>query len=219
MVFLYEGKLNELDLRIAYLIEQDPTIVSENNIYDAADLLEVSASKLTKYCQKIGLTGFKECKYKITEAIEQQKLINPQIDLDITKFIDSEYQYVLSLIPNLVAQCQKVLVITSSNNTDLGYYISRKLRAMIHKDVVNYSFEQNYQFEYIATNVLVLLIDENEYIANNDSSWYRQGQNYIHVTNQPIAPQQGYYPLAVGNSKSTMPFDVKVLLISNLFKK
>lgn len=218
MTFLYDGKLNELDLQMAYRIEQNPIIITQNNIYDAAHLLDVSASKLTKYCQKINLSGFKECKYKVTQAVEQQKIIDPKIDIDIRNVIDDEYQYIISLVPQLFAECQKILIISSSDNSALAYCIARKLRAMIHKDVVTYTFEQNYNFEYIESSVLVLVIDESDLISKTNNEWYRQGQNYIHITNFPLVRQPGYYPLPVGNSRSTIPFDVKVLLISNWFK-
>ncbi|WOO87163.1 hypothetical protein RZE82_08600 [Mollicutes bacterium LVI A0039] len=215
MVFLYEGKLNDLDISIAQRIEKNPEIVTDNNIFRAADILEISASKLTKYCQKIGLKGFKEIKYKLDEELIRTQLQRQadHCDFKITSILDQKNHKHLIAIPKLLASSSKIIIVSNSSFQALTSYLAIKLRLDYHQAAINYTFDQDFSFEYLDDQVLTILVDETSQVTNFSSKWYRPNQNYIHITAKALKQQADYYPLSIINSEIKLPFDAAVMLI------
>lgn len=215
MNFLYEGKLNKLDLTIARKIEENPTIITSCTIFEAAELLDVSPSKLTKYCQKIKLKGFKEIKYKLvqdeaTQQIEDELSIS---EFKIKRLIDKETHQKLLEVPKLLRQSTKIIVVASAANYSLASYISTKLRIYTKRDAVPYINTQNFGFECTDPNVVIIIIDEENEISDFSVSWFRPGNKYIHITKKIAKPVSGYYPLKISKRSRDLPFDAIVILL------
>lgn len=214
MTFLYEGKLNELDTSIAQMIDSNPKIITDNNIFEASRLLGVSASKLTKYCQKIRLDGFKEIKFKVEQELKREKYQKQdQKEISIEAIIQSRYHSKLDDIPLLINEATKIIIVTSLDNHSLGLYLCLKLREVSRKDVVVYVLDQKFSFEYLEGTVVTILIDEYTQMSPLLSDWFRSGNSYIHIMNEALLQTTNYYPLAVTDENTNLPFDAMVIII------
>lgn len=212
MIFLYEGKLNNLDYKIAKQIEEDPTIISEHNIFDAADILEVSPSKLTKYCNKVSLNGFKEMKFKIIQELNYRENSKMDIsDIKINNLFSNATEKNIRTALDLIKDHERVIVICQCQYLELGNYVCRKLRINMDKNIFCYASDDCYQIEYLNENVLTIFID-NEIDVEKKNKWFRTRQNYIHLTNNPIMPFVGYVPLATDEFKSNLSYEIKIMM-------
>lgn len=214
MLFLYDGNLNALDLMIAKKIEKTPQIISENNIFEAAQILGISASKLTKYCQKINLKGFKEMKYKLSQELEKSLELQPKLDnINIKEIVNDQFHSRLFTMPALLQSAKKIILITDAICHPLASYICYQLRSSLHVDVVVYQYEQDISFEYFSDDVLTILIDKTGDMQNSTSGWYRLGYKYIHITPNVKMYHDDYIPICLNDSMLSYPFDLKVLII------
>lgn len=212
MIFLYEGKLNNLDYKIAKQIEKDPTIISQHNIFDAADILGVSPSKLTKYCNKVSLNGFKEMKYKIIQELDYQENLKMDIsDVKINDLFTSATNKNIRNSLDLIREHERIIIVCSSLYRDLGNYISRKLRLHLNINSFCYAMEDDFQVEYLNQEVLTIFIDNNIDI-DKKTKWYRTRQNYIHLTTKPIMPFVGYVPLVSNEPQCSLSYDIRVMI-------
>lgn len=212
MIFLYEGKLNNLDYKIAKQIEEDPTIISEHNIFDAAEILGVSPSKLTKYCNKVSLKGFKEMKYKIIQELDYQENIKMDIsDVNINNLFTSATCKNVRNSLDLIKGHDRVLIVCSSSYIELGNYISRKIRMNLNINCFCYTMEDDFQIEYLNQGVLTIFIHNNINV-DKQTKWYRTRQDYIHITTNPIMPFVGYVPLVVDKDKYKLSYEIKVMI-------
>lgn len=219
MLFLYDGRLNELDLSIAKQIDANPKIILENNIFDAAQVLGISASKLTKYCQKIKLKGFKEIKYKIEEEIKQIKYTNEtKVNIDIKKVVNPEYFGLIKGASRLILATSKIVVITDEENYELGKLVVSELRRLLVIDVVCYYEKQEMDFEYLNQEPLTIFLDACGKFKLHNPNWYRPGNSYIHMTNEAFAPCEGYYPISLANTDIKYSFNIKIMIILTWIK-
>lgn len=215
MTFLYEGKLNDLDTSIARQIEANPSLIIDNNIFVAADILGISASKLTKYCQKIKLHGFKEIKFRLVQEQKREKNVQLlETKIKIEDLINPEYIFVLTEIPKLINNADKIVLICNSSSLEFAKYLCYKLRK-VSLNVVAYAIDQQCSFEFLSDNVVVILIDSEDELVYNDKRWYRSGHYYLQITTQSNLNHYNYVPIVISNSKSQLPFDVKVMLLFN----
>lgn len=219
MVFLYDGKLNDLDVTIAKKIEENPQIILDNNIFDAAAILGISASKLTKYCQKISLHGFKEIKYKIQQYKVNQLYLNENIDqINIKDIINHQFYKRIIDVPPLIRDCEKIIVICDDNGLEFGNYITKELRKALKIDTICYTQSQDFTYEYINSKVLTIILDETGVFDLYNIKWYRLHNNYIQISSQMIEPAEDYYPISFKDANHVLPFDVGVIMLISWFK-
>lgn len=219
MLFLYDGRLNELDLSIAKQIDANPKIILENNIFDAAQTLGISASKLTKYCQKIKLKGFKEIKYKIKEETKILKYKeDAKVNIDIKTIINPEYYGLIKGASNLIFTSTKIVVIADKENYELGKLVVAELRRLLLIDVVCYYEKQEIDFEYLKQEPLTIFLDEGGNFELHDPNWFRLGNSYIHFTNEHFIPCEGYYPICFGNTNLKYSFNIKIMMVLTWIK-
>lgn len=215
MFFLYDGRLNELDHQIACEIEKNPQFVISHNIYQTAEHIGISPSKLTKYCQKIKLSGYKELKYKIQSSIDQQKYLRQMDTMQdftlITKIIENSTINNLYSLPALIDKCNKIILICDQSDLGLGNYFTYKLRKSLNKDISVYPYTANYQHEYITENVLSIIIDTSQTITKEYLYSNRVGDNYVHYCSTPLNSHINYYPIKF--IEGDIPFDAKLCLI------
>ncbi len=222
MTFLYDGKLNVLDTAMAQKIEAMPTIITTNNIFDAAESLGVSASKLTKYCQKINLKGFKEMKYRLIQELEHERYFNTQSTIiKIEDLIKKESYHKLFELPTLINDARKIIILVTEDDLYFGQYITSILRRKLAIDVVVYSFSQDVSHEYLESHVITIMIDRTLSLKTVSNDIYRTGNKYIHIAEQELQVKAGYHPIMpVDFDSANTSFDVIVLSIFNwLFKQ
>lgn len=217
MFFLYDGKLNDLDLKVAKRIEDNPQYVINHNIYQTAELIGISPSKLTKYCQKIKLSGFKELKYKIQTNIQQVTYLKRSEQMEdftvLLKFIDLNTIGNLYLIPKLIDECEKILIICGSYDIGLGNYFTLKLRKYIDRPIFTYPVGANYNHEFASGAVLSIVIDTTNTIQDRDIVSLRPTDKYIHFGNTQVSSISNYIPILFTDNGSPMPFDSKLCLV------
>lgn len=222
MTFLYDGNLNALDTTMAQQIETMPTIITTNNIFDAAEKLGVSASKLTKYCQKINLKGFKEMKYRLIQELQHERYFNNQPEIfKIEELIRKESYQKLFELPSLIEGSRKIIILVTEDDLYFGQYLTNILRRTIAIDAVVYSFSQTVSHEYLEANVLTIIIDRTLVLQSLSNDIYRVGNKYIHIADEALQVKPGYHPITTVDSQaSNITFDVIVLSIFNwLFKQ
>lgn len=220
MLFLYDGRLNELDLSIARQIDANPKIILENNIFGAAQILGISASKLTKYCQKIKLKGFKEIKYKIDDEIKKRNYAEElKYNIDIKALINGEYYTLISEAANIILNSSKIIIITDDENYALARLLVSEFRRLLAIDAVCYYQKQEFDFEYLNNAPTTIFLDEYGAINLYEATWYRPGNYYVHITNQMLVPRENYYPISLSNSSINYSFHVKVVMILSWLKK
>lgn len=214
MLFLYDGRLNELDLSIAKQIDTNPRIILENNIFDAADILGISPSKLTKYCQKIKLKGFKEIKYKIEDETKSIKYTEElTYNIDIKALISHEYFDLVKEVSALILSSEKIIIIADECNYSLANLLCSELRKLLANDVVCYFEQQEFDFEYLSSKPVTILIDQAGKFDLLSPKWYRIGNPYIHLTNEKLVPRENYYPISLANASLSYSFQIKVVMI------
>lgn len=212
MIFLYEGKLNDLDYKIAKQIEENPTIISGHNIFDAADILGISPSKLTKYCNKVSLNGFKEMKYKIIQELEYQENMKMAIsDVNINNLFTLATSKNVRNSLDLINNSERMIIVCSSQYVDLGNYISRKLRLNLNINCFCYAMDENFQIEYLNQGVITVFLNNN-IDENRKTKWYRTKQNYIHITTKAIMPFVGYIPLVSDEDRCNLSYEIRVMI-------
>lgn len=220
MLFLYDGKLNQLDLAIAKEIDANPYIILENNIFVAAEILGISASKLTKYCQKIKLKGFKEIKFKIKQELAEIEYLEQNTNnIDIKSIINYDYHNRIVDLENLLFGCNKLIIVYDSQNTSLAKFIASELRSCLWVDVISYSYNQEFSFEYAKSKPLTMFVDQSGKINLRSAMWYRTGNEYIHLTDELLIPTQNYYPIALAESKLNYSYQIKVVMIVSWIKQ
>lgn len=214
MLFLYNGNLNKLDMLIAKKIENKPQIIIDNNIYGAANEIGISASKLTKYCQKIKLAGFKEMKYKLNQELNYKvELKRRELNYSLKNIIDTNYYTLANEVRELIRDKNKLIIISNSEKFMLNLYLSQKMRMDLNIDIVSYVDTQNFNFEYLGDKPITLIIDEKNEIDICLASWYHIGLNYIHLTSQALAPTSGYLPLCLRTKVQIYNFDILIMLV------
>lgn len=220
MLFLYDGRLNDLDLSIARHIDANPNIILENNIFGAAQILGISASKLTKYCQKIKLKGFKEIKYKIEDELKLKKYAEDTIyNIDIKSLINVEYYNIIIEAARIVSKCEKIIIIVDEENHSLAMLMVTELRKFLAIDVVCYYEKQEFDYEYLSEQPVTIFLDEKGTINLQSAKWYRTGNPYIHLTNRQFVPRENYYPIGLSNASINYSFHVKIVMILTWLKK
>lgn len=220
MLFLYDGRLNDLNLSIAKQIDANPKIILENNIFGAAQILGISASKLTKYCQKIKLKGFKEIKFKIDDEIRKNKYAEEmKYNIDIKSLINSEYYNLICEASTLILKSSKIIVITDDDNYTLACLMVAEFRRLLAIDVVCYYQKQEFDFEYLYNDPCTIFLDERGSIKLYDATWYRPGNKYVHFTNQMLVPRENYYPVSLTNAELNYTYHVKIVMIIAWLKK
>ncbi len=220
MRFLYDGKLNELDYEIAKKIEKNPYIIINNNIYYSAKNLDVSASKLTKYCQKINMAGFKEFKYKLQQEllyidgvglpisnVSYSKLVNECVSPATLKN--------LLYIHDKIKTASRIIVVDAQPENMFSRHLCYSLRRKTNKDVMYYALNQNFSYEFLDQEVVVIIIDPQNIAAEFANAWYRSGHYYFHLCTKSIYSNRNYYPVIIDRVRLHLDLDAKIITILN----
>lgn len=222
MTFLYDGKLNALDTTMAKKIEAKPSIITTNNIFDAAENLGVSASKLTKYCQKINLKGFKEMKYRLIQELQHERYFQHTTSiLRIEDLIKKESYQKLFELPDIINNSRKLIILVNEDDLYFGQHVVNIFRRKLAVNAVVYSFSQTVSHEYLENEVVTILIDRKQTLSSLSKDIYRIGNKYVHITEKTLHIKQGYHPIiTIDTEEADTSFDVIVLLIFDwLFKQ
>ncbi len=219
MLFLYEGKLNDLDMVIAKAIDSNPEIIIDNTIFEAADIIGVSASKLTKFCQKINLSGFKEIKFRLEQELQNKKYLTQNVNIiNIKSVINIQYHHRIFDVPPLLINAQKIIIVSNSDYYYFARYIAGELRRILKVDCTSYISDQDFSFEYLDEGVLTIFIDEHGKIDCMETKWYRRGNKYVQISMEKLSPQNSFYPICVSDVELDYSFDVKLLIILSWIK-
>ncbi len=219
MTYLYNGKLNELDKSIAQKIEDDPYFFVDHNIFESSDYLDISASKLTKYCQKIGLTGYKELKYKIRTSIEQSKYLvegdGENSFVLLAKFVDEACLVNLFSLPKLLHEKKRVVIIAGYHHLPLAQYMAKRLRQTSGKDVVAYEIGESYQHEYRSADVIAVVIDDEKRKIEEEMAIEATNYNVsiIHIAPYGMKITESYLSIKISEDMHSLPYDAKLFMI------
>lgn len=219
MTYLYNGKLNDLDKNIAQQIEDNPYFIVEHNIFQSSDFLGISASKLTKYCQKIGLTGYKELKYKIRSSIDQSKyLANEDSEnsfMLITKFVEEACLTNLFAMPKAISDKKRIIIIAANNYYPLAEYFCKRLRQVSGKDVCVYKVDEDYSQEFRCADALMIVLDDMAHKMNVDvmEDALHCTVNIVHIAPYSLKMNELYTSIKISNEQYSLPYDTKLFII------
>ncbi len=217
MTFLYNGKLNDLDFKIASFIERNPCFVTNNDIFTIANRIDVSASKITKYCQKIGLTGFKELRYKIAEILKVNALSSDDFSsqLVISDLIQWRSVDNFERCKYLITASKHIAIIATNEQIGLAMYLCQKLRSRYAKDIFYY--EQHVDLENFKTSsdfLFIVLGQTEDFFKQHKAMKMRISRSkIIHLCNEELSLGNYYYPILVDEENWSFSNEIKHFII------
>lgn len=141
MEFLFQGKLNKIDENIARILYSERHDIANKNISEVAEHCNVSPSKITKYCKKIGLDGFKELKFKmmtydvVPSSTSQSFLSLRQKNEEFWEKFD--YQK-FDEFKQLLLETEKIVFFGKGPSYHLSEFFAPRLRILLNKEVNSY---------------------------------------------------------------------------------
>ena len=94
-ISIYYTSLTNTERKICTVILDDPTVVSEHSIIDAATLCGTSKSAMLRFAKKLGYSGYSEFKYAVGESFIKEEKQNTESG-DIYQEIVSSYSQTMT---------------------------------------------------------------------------------------------------------------------------
>lgn len=145
MEFLFQGELNKIDENIAKILYSERHEIVNKNISEVAEHCNVSPSKITKYCKKIGLDGFKELKYKMV-AYDIMPSSTSQSFLSLRQkneeFWDKFDYQKFDEFKQLLLETEKIIFFGKGPSYHLCEFFVPRLRVLLNKEINNYIDDQ-----------------------------------------------------------------------------
>lgn len=79
-ISIYYTSLTNTERKICTVILDDPTVVSEHSIIEAAELCSTSKSAMLRFAKKLGYTGYSEFKYAVSESFTKEEKESPKMN-------------------------------------------------------------------------------------------------------------------------------------------
>ena len=79
-ISIYYTSLTNTERKICTVILDDPTVVSEHSIIEAAELCSTSKSAMLSFAIKLGYTGYSEFKYAVSESFTKEEKESPKMN-------------------------------------------------------------------------------------------------------------------------------------------
>lgn len=127
-ISIYYTSLTNTERKICTVILDDPTVVSEHSIIDAAELCSTSKSAMLRFAKKLGYSGYSEFKYAVSESFTKEKKESPKINNIYQEIVHSysqtidelsklNYDEQLSLLATQIDQYEHVESIGIENSS------------------------------------------------------------------------------------------------------
>lgn len=108
-ISIYYTSLTHTERKICTVILDDPTVVSEHSIIDAATLCGTSKSAMLRFAKKLGYSGYSEFKYAVGESFIKEEKQNTESG-DIYQEIVSSYSQTITELSKLDYNTQLTLL-------------------------------------------------------------------------------------------------------------
>ena len=96
-ISIYYTSLTNTERKICTVILDDPTVVSEHSIIDAAELCGTSKSAMLRFAKKLGYSGYSEFKYAVGESFIKEEKHNTDSGDIYQKIVSSYSQTIIEL--------------------------------------------------------------------------------------------------------------------------
>lgn len=127
-ISIYYTSLTNTERKICTVILDDPTVVSEHSIIDAATLCGTSKSAMLRFAKKLGYSGYSEFKYAVGESFIKEEKQNTEsgniyqeivssYSQTITELSKQDYNIQLTLLAEYIDQYKYVEVIGIGNSS------------------------------------------------------------------------------------------------------
>ncbi|MGL4589127.1 MAG: MurR/RpiR family transcriptional regulator [Mycoplasmatales bacterium] len=144
--FLYGTKLSQTEYNISQLIEANISTIIGMSITEIAEFCSVSPSKITKYCKKLGLSGYKELQYELRHKRHEDLNDNSPFEYQrekILSFFSNYDQTKIEELISLIDSSEKVYFYGRGPSLKVAEYFAPRLHLATSK-----SFVSNYD-EYL----------------------------------------------------------------------
>lgn len=192
MDFLFKSELTRTQIMIANFIYENSEIVSTSTISQLADLCFVTPSQITKYCQKIELTGFKQLREKLINYninnIKSVDNINVLIEQNIKVLENINYDKFYELIDR-VQNAENIFVYSSIEYYNITSFFIKRLQYECESKIYEiYDIKNNLKFIQKQKGCLLILV--NEFFTNEikHNLFNRQCVNIITLSDGGVDP-------------------------------
>ncbi len=170
MKYLFNQKLTNVEMEIAQYFHHNYQELKDKTISDVANECHVSASKISKYANKIGFSGYKELKYQLLQ--ENNKVVqNKSVEFhkkQINQFFELFNIEQVEQLAMEIKNHQKVILWGDGPSRKVAEYFESRIRIASNTQVVTYSDRQTFNLDLASsTETLVIILSvsgENEKI-------------------------------------------------------
>lgn len=158
---LINSSLTKTDLMIANYLIQNKERIKEISINEICDELFISKSAVSKYCRKVGFSGFKELKYSIFHESHKSETNVKPIDMfknSILSFFDQIDENVYLDLVKEINKSSKIVVFGQGQSLHASELLSSKLRMISKKNATYTSDLQQLAIESSHEGVLTIVI-------------------------------------------------------------
>lgn len=160
MKTLFTNNLSATDLKVANYINENINDLDSITIDYICEQLFISKSAITKYCQKIGYSGFRELKFEAKNFSNQEvnkSSIQDYQDL-VNKFFKRIGEDTYLEVANEILSTDKIIVFGQSQSYHASELLANKLRITASKNAVAVYDSQHLEIESNQKDCLVIII-------------------------------------------------------------
>ena len=113
MNYLYNEELTHTEIEISDKIKNNIEEASNMSIVELDKFTGVSTSKITKYCKRLGFTGFKEFSHQIKLDLNSESNYNSAFEFQkerLLKFLDSYNEESFQQVTDMILKSDKIYV-------------------------------------------------------------------------------------------------------------
>lgn len=160
MKTLFTNNLSPTDLKVANYIDANINNIDLLTIDSICNELYISKSAITKYCQKIGYSGFRELKFdakNITSNTNNSSSIQDYQE-QIDKFFKRIGEDTYLEVAKEIMSAEKIIVFGQSQSYHAGELLANKLRITVSKNAIAINDMQHLEIESNQKDCLVIII-------------------------------------------------------------
>lgn len=187
MIDISYAKLNNLEKSIIETINNSDKISGKLKIYEAAEIAEVSTSKISKLSKKLGFNNYKQfIKHLSKESPLPQKKEN---NLDERRIIDFLQNFDINIIDNLIRtidKYQNIILVGYGPSLLAADYFAYKLKLVINKNVITTSEEIVIEKLFNENTILIVFSVSGKFKNNSDllSKLSNKGGHIIQILDE-----------------------------------
>ncbi len=171
MKYLFNNNLTKVEHEIAQYFYSHHKQIKDKTISDVAKACHVSPSKISKYANKIGYSGYKELKYQLLRE-NNQVVQNESVEFhknQINQFFELFNIEQVEHLAQEIKKHSKIILWGDGPSRKVAEYFESRIRIASGNQVVTYSDRQTFSLDLEASpKALVIILSvsgENEKIA------------------------------------------------------